>query len=107
MANHFVPQTSIIAELVLSPRSTDNISLSQPLKEALSILHKIPHLEIKTHAMGTNIACNDLNLLLDAVKQVHNFLFTRGFPRVVTTLKIDERRDKPNRKLEDKIKSIS
>jgi uncharacterized protein YqgV (UPF0045/DUF77 family) len=55
--------------------------------------------------MGTNISTNDLDLLLDAVKKVQNYLIDK-YPRVVTSLKIDQRKDKPDRKMEDKISSV-
>ena len=79
--------------------------MSQPIKDALKILHSFDRLTLETHAMGTNISTNDLDLLLNAVKQVQLFLIER-YPRVVTTLKIDQRKDRPNRKMEDKIKAV-
>ena len=98
-------KTSIIAELSVSPRSIDTVSLSKPIREALRILHSIDGLSLETHAMGTNIETNDLDLLLEGVKKVQNYLIER-YPRVVTTLKIDQRKDKPNRTMEEKIKSV-
>ncbi len=98
-------QTSIIAELVLSPRSTSSVSLSKPIKEALKILYKIDGLTLETHAMGTNIQCNNLDLLFNAIKQVQEFLI-QDFPRVILTLKIDQRKDKPDRTMKDKIDSV-
>ena len=100
------PPTSIIAELVLSPRALDRVSLSGPLKKVLAVLHEIPDIEVETHAMGTNIACDNLDILLTAVKKAHNYLLEQGFARVVTTLKIDERRDKPDRTLKDKVEAV-
>ncbi|MHA1989998.1 MAG: MTH1187 family thiamine-binding protein [Candidatus Hodarchaeales archaeon] len=94
-----------MAELTLSPRSTESVSLSNPIKEALKILHSVEGLTIETHAMGTNISTQDLDVLLDAVKKIQNYLIER-YPRVVTTLKIDQRKDKPDRKMEDKISSV-
>jgi uncharacterized protein YqgV (UPF0045/DUF77 family) len=32
--------------------------------------------------------------------------FERGFPRVYTVLKLDERRDRPDQTLEDKVRSV-
>jgi uncharacterized protein (TIGR00106 family) len=81
------------------------VSLSNPIKEALKILHSVEGLTIETHAMGTNISTQDLDVLLDAVKKIQNYLIER-YPRVVTTLKIDQRKDKPDRKMEDKISSV-
>lgn len=96
---------SIIAELVLVPYTHD-VSISKPLKEALQILRKIPDIEVTTHAMGTNISCHDLDILFNAIKTCHNFLIEK-YPRVVTTIKIDDRKDKPNRVMQDKINAVT
>lgn len=98
-------ERSIIAELVLVPY-TSEVGISKPLKEALQLLRSIPGLELQTHAMGTNISCHDLDTLFNAIKKVHNFLI-ESYPRVVTTIKIDDRKDKPSRKMEDKIKEVT
>jgi uncharacterized protein (TIGR00106 family) len=96
---------SIIAELVLSP-STSEVGISQALKEALEILRSYPNIELETHAMGTNILCSNLDDLFDVIKKCHNFLIEK-YPRVVTTIKIDDRRDKPDRKMQDKANAVS
>ena len=84
---------------------TNEVGISAPLKEALVILRKNPDLEIQTHAMGTNILCHDLNILFEAIKECHNFLIEKH-PRVVTTIKLDERTDTLDRKMEDKINKV-
>ena len=98
-------QRSIIAELVLTPYTAD-VSISKPLKEALQILRNISGIEVTTHAMGTNISCHDLDTLFNAIKTCHNFLIEK-YPRVVTTIKIDDRKDKPNRTMQDKIDAVT
>ena len=98
-------ERSVIAELVLVPY-TSEISISRPLKEALEILRKYPGIELETHAMGTNISCHDLDTLFEAIKKCHNYLIER-FPRVVTTIKIDDRKDKPHRVMQDKIDAVT
>lgn len=100
------PKTSIIAELVLSPRSLTSISISSALKEVLTILKSLPDIKIETHAMGTNIECHDIDTLFNAVKICHNYLITQGYPRVITELKIDERQDHPTRTMQDKVNSV-
>ena len=95
----------IVAELVLSPRSEKSVSISEPLREAIKILQSYPGLTLESHAMGTNIECSDLDLLFDAVKKCHNHLI-KTHPRVVTTLKIDERTDKSDHSIDGKKKAI-
>lgn len=94
----------IVAELVLSPRSTE-IGISKPLKEVINLLITNKDLKIEIHAMGTNIECNSLDILFDAIKECHEFLIER-FPRVVTSIKIDERTDKNQHSLQSKKESI-
>lgn len=94
----------IVAELVFSPRS-DQIGISEPLKEVLDLLRYKYDFRIETHAMGTNIECDNLSLLLEAVKECHSYL-TAKYPRVVTTLKIDERNDKPEHTIKGKKNAI-
>ena len=98
-------ERNIIAELILSPYTSD-VSISKPLREALIILRSIPGLELETHAMGTNILCHDIDTLFNAIKQCHNYLIEH-YPRVVTTIKIDDRKDRPNRTMKDKINAVS
>ena len=98
-------ERSIIAELVLVPYTAD-VSISKPLKEALEILRKFPGIQLETHAMGTNISCHDLDTLFNAIKKCHNYLIER-YPRVVTTIKIDDRVDKPTRTMQDKIDAVT
>ena len=98
-------ERSIIAELVLVPYTAD-VSISKPLKEALEILRKFPGIQLETHAMGTNISCHDLDTLFEAIKKCHNYLIEL-YPRVVTTIKIDDRKDKPHRVMQDKIDAVT
>jgi uncharacterized protein YqgV (UPF0045/DUF77 family) len=44
--------------------------------------------------MGTNIE-GDVQAILDLTRRVHEACLAQGAVRVVTTLKIDDRRDKP------------
>ena len=101
----FKLKRSIIAELVLSPYTAD-VSISKPLKEAIELLRNNPDIEVVTHAMGTNILCHDLDTLLNAIKQCHTYLIER-YPRVVTTIKIDDRKDRPERTIQDKINAVT
>jgi len=44
--------------------------------------------------MSTSLEAENLDLLLAAVRQAHEAVFSAGARRVVTTVKIDDRRDK-------------
>ena len=96
---------AIIAELVVSPHGVGT-SLSKYVKEAVKIIDSYPGIRVWHHPMGTVIEAKSLETILDVTKKAHEALFEHGCKRVVTTLKIDDRRDKP-RKMEDKVKAVT
>lgn len=57
------------------------------------------------HAMGTSLEGETADILA-LVGELHAVPFDLGLPRVYTVLKLDERRDKPQQTLEDKVASV-
>ena len=57
-------------------------------------------------AMGTQIESDDLKTLYKVCREVQESIFEMGVGRVYTVLKIDDRRDKENRTLDEKVKSV-
>jgi uncharacterized protein (TIGR00106 family) len=57
------------------------------------------------HAMGTSLEGSTADILA-LVGELHAVPFEMGLPRVYTVLKLDERRDKPDQTLEDKVASV-
>lgn len=59
----------------------------------------------RMHAMGTSLegATDDI---LAVVGELHATPFESGIPRVYTVLKLDERRDRPDQTLDDKVRSV-
>jgi len=57
------------------------------------------------HAMGTSLEGETADILA-VVGELHAVPFEQGVPRVYSVLRLDERRDKPNQTLEDKIRSV-
>ena len=57
-------------------------------------------------AMGTQIESDDLKTLYEVCREVQESIFEMGVGRVYTVLKIDDRRDKENRTLDEKVKSV-
>lgn len=94
----------VIAELVISPVG-EGVSLSKYVKEAVKVIESFPNIRVEHHSMGTNIEADDIDIILEVTKKAHESLFKIGCQRVVTTLKIDDRRDKP-RKMEDKVNAL-
>jgi uncharacterized protein (TIGR00106 family) len=57
------------------------------------------------HAMGTSLE-GPTEDILAIVGELHAVPFEMDVPRVYTVLKLDERRDKPDQTLDDKVRSV-
>jgi uncharacterized protein (TIGR00106 family) len=57
------------------------------------------------HAMGTELEGSVADILA-VVAELHHVPFELGLPRVYTVLKLDERADRPEQTLEDKVRSV-
>ena len=82
-----------IAEISVVPLGTKSPSVSQYVAKAVRILEQEKDLEHQTTAMGT-IVEGDLDRILSVVKKMHEGVFGEGVVRVLTTIRIDDRRDK-------------
>ncbi len=81
-----------ILEISVVPIGTKETSLSSYVAECLQILKK-EKVRYELTAMGTNIE-GDLRSLMRIAFKMHHTPFKKGALRVLTTLKIDDRRDK-------------
>jgi len=82
----------IVAELSVIPLGV-GASVSKYVKAAMRELED-SGLNIEVGAMSTTIEAENLSTLLNVVEKVHDAVFTAGAKRVVTSVKIDERRGK-------------
>jgi len=94
----------VVAEVKILPVGTADTSLSRyvaacydTIKEAQDISHQLT-------AMGTIIQ-GPLQRVLELAQQMHEVPFTMGAKRVLTTISIDDRRDKPIT-IESKVKAV-
>ncbi len=81
-----------ILEISVVPLGIKGSSLSPYVAACLQVLKK-EKVCYELTAMGTNIE-GDLKKLIRVALKMHEVPFKKGAPRVVTTLKIDDRRDK-------------
>ena len=81
-----------ILEISIVPIGVEGSSLSSYVADCLQVLKK-ERVRYELSAMGTNIEGNLKDLMRIALK-MHEVPFRKGAPRVLTTLKIDDRRDK-------------
>jgi uncharacterized protein (TIGR00106 family) len=81
-----------ILEISIVPIGVKGSSLSSFVADCVRIL-KGEKVRYELTAMGTNIEGN-LKDLIKVVLKMHEAPFKKGAPRVLTTLRIDDRRDK-------------
>jgi uncharacterized protein (TIGR00106 family) len=81
-----------IMEISVVPIGTDNPSISHYVAECVAIV-KEKGLPYELTSMGTNVE-GELGDLLWVAEKMHELPFKRGAQRVLTSIKVDDRRDK-------------
>jgi uncharacterized protein (TIGR00106 family) len=93
-----------IAEISVVPLGTKTPSVSQYVAGAIKVLEKEKDIKYELTAMGT-ILEGDLDRILAVVRKMHEETFGEGIARVLTTVKIDDRRDK-SQSMKEKVDSL-
>ena len=93
----------IISQLSIAPIGKD-VSVSKYVKKAIEVIKK-HDVRYETNAMATVIETKDLETLFNTVQEAHMTMVNSGAERVITDLKIDDRRDK-NATMVSKIKAL-
>lgn len=82
----------LIVELSVVPLGTGSTSVSPFVRTALEIIKK-NGLNYEVNPMGTCIQGN-WDQIFSIIKEIHETLAQMGCARILTTIKIDDRRDK-------------
>ncbi len=82
-----------VAEISIIPLGTETPSLSKYVARAVKVLQQEKDIKYEITAMGTIIE-GDLDKILAVAKKMHEEVFGEGVARVITVIKIDDRRDK-------------
>jgi uncharacterized protein (TIGR00106 family) len=82
-----------IAEVSVVPLGTETPSVSKYVAGAVKILQQEKDVKYEITPMGTIIE-GDLDKILAVVRKMHEGTFGEGVARVLTTVKIDDRRDR-------------
>ena len=98
-------KNKIVAELICSAVGV-GVSVSSYIKIAVKAIESYPGIRVLHNPMGTVFELDTIDQVLEVTKLAHEALFDAGLERVVTQLRIDDRRDKP-RSMEDKVLAIS
>jgi len=94
----------VIAEIHTLPLGTATTSLSQYVAACIETVKQAQDISYQLTAMGTIIQ-GPLERVLELAQKMHEVPFTMGARRVVTTINIDDRRDKPAT-IEGKVKAV-
>ena len=82
-----------IAEITVVPSGVGP-SVSEYVARAQQVIDRHPEVKYQLTPMGTVLE-GELDDIIEVVKDVHNSTFDERVQRVLTLIKIDERRDKP------------
>lgn len=95
----------ITADFCILPMGIEGTEIGEYVTKAVEIIDE-SGLNYQLTAMGTQIETDDLKKLYEICGEVQEAIFEMGCGRVYSVLKIDDRRDKENRTLEAKIKTV-
>ncbi|HEX8753988.1 MAG TPA: MTH1187 family thiamine-binding protein [Solirubrobacterales bacterium] len=93
------------ADLTVIGLGRSEVSASPYIAEIQRRLAAQDRVRFQMHAMGTSLEGATADILA-LVGELHAVPFELGLPRVYTVLKLDERRDRPEQTLEDKVRSV-
>ena len=93
------------ADLTVLALGRSGASASEYIAEIQRRLGKQQRVRFRMHAMGTSLEGSTEDILA-VVAELHAVPFDQGVPRVYTVLKLDERRDRPNQTLDDKVRAV-
>lgn len=83
-----------VVEVSIVPVGTSTSSLSNFVAGCLDVLQKAEGVKYQLTPMGTIIE-GELDHVLGIIRRMHEEPFNAGVARVVTSIRIDDRRDKP------------
>jgi len=93
-----------IVKVSIIPVGTGSPSLSGHIARAVKALRQEKNLKYELTSMGTIIE-GDLDNILSVIKKMHRAALAEGVVRVVTTIEIDDRQDKPST-MSSKVESV-
>ena len=96
---------SVIAELSIVPVGSGESSVGRYVASAVNAFKTMKGLDFEVTPMGTILASDNLDTVFEAVRLAHEAVVAKGVKRVVSTLRIDDRRDKP-RRMNDKVEAV-
>src|ERR687896_214631 len=93
------------ADLTVLALGRSGAGASEYIAEIQRRLAAQDRVRYRMHAMGTSLEGSTEDIL-SIVGELHSVPFEMEIPRVYTVLKLDERRDRPDQTLDDKVRSV-
>ncbi|MEA3560801.1 MAG: MTH1187 family thiamine-binding protein [Candidatus Omnitrophota bacterium] len=94
-----------IMKISVIPLGTKTASVSKYIAGALKILKNQRQINFRLTTMDTIVEADSVDRLLNIARKMHNAVLKREIKRVVTTITIDDRRDK-KLTIEGKIRAV-
>ncbi|MBN1643494.1 MAG: MTH1187 family thiamine-binding protein [Dehalococcoidales bacterium] len=98
-------KNSVIAELKVIPLGTKSASLSKYVVAVVKVVKQAKGVSYQVTPMAT-IVQGPLSKILKLAQEMHEVPFTMGANRVLTSISIDDRRDKQTT-MAGKVKAVS
>ena len=98
--------STVNAEISIVPIGTSDTSMSKEIAAAYDAIRNIKNLKkVTLTPMSSQVESDNLDHVFQAIHAAHNSAKSAGAKRVISTIRIDERLDKPNT-LDEKIQSV-
>ncbi|RLI30212.1 MAG: thiamine-binding protein [Candidatus Hecatellales archaeon] len=94
----------VVVELSVVPLGS-GVSVSRLVAEAVKALEEMG-LKYQVTPMCTVFEASSVEEAFKAASGAHEAVFKAGALRVLTTVKVDERRDRPRARMEEKVESL-
>ncbi len=83
---------NVIVDVDIVPVGTGSTAIKDYIVEAEKILARYPELKARINPMSTTLE-GDIDMILNAVREMHEAPFKYGAKRILTSVRIDDRRD--------------
>jgi uncharacterized protein (TIGR00106 family) len=98
--------STVNAEISIVPIGTSDTSMSKEIAAAYDAIRNIKDLKkVTLTPMNTQVESDNLDGVFQAIHVAHDSAKSVGAKRVISTIRIDERLDKPNT-LDEKVQSV-
>jgi uncharacterized protein (TIGR00106 family) len=98
---------TVNAEISIEPIGTSDTSIGKEIAAAYDAIRNIRNLKkVTLTPMSTQIESDNLDNIFQAIHAAHNSAKSAGAKRIISTIRIDERLDKPNT-LDEKVQSVN